>query len=134
MRNVDCLEEQELEVMNFTPTTKTVRNLLSSGCQFAIPRFQREYSWEKKNSEEFLSDLIGNLKMNDRNITDDQYFLGTMLFIGDFAERPAKPIEVIDGQQRLTTITILLSVIAEQFRKINEEKLSRLIFKYIMMK
>lgn len=34
--------------MNFKPDEKNIRSLLKSGCQFVIPRFQREYSWDKK--------------------------------------------------------------------------------------
>lgn len=118
--------------MNFKPDEKNIRSLLKSGCQFAIPRFQREYSWEKKNYQEFFLDMINNLKMSDGMIRDDQYFLGTMLFVGDFTEKPDKPIEVVDGQQRLTTITILFSVLSDRFRSIKEDILSKQLFNYIM--
>lgn len=40
--------------MNFKPDEKNIRSLLKSGCQFVIPRFQREYSWDKKNYQEFF--------------------------------------------------------------------------------
>ena len=118
--------------MNFKPEEKTIRSLLKSGCQFVIPRFQREYSWDRKNYKEFLDDMINNLIISDNNISNDQYFLGTMLFLGNFSEKPDKPIEVIDGQQRLTTITILFSVLSDRFRELNEETLSKQLFNYIM--
>ena len=57
--------------------------------------------------------MMNNLVVIEGNIKDDQYFLGTMLFVGNFTEKPDKPIEVIDGQQRLTTITILFSVLSD---------------------
>lgn len=41
-------------VMNIKPYDKTIRDLLGSKRQFLIPRFQREYSWDKKNYQEFL--------------------------------------------------------------------------------
>lgn len=47
--------------MNFKPDEKNIRSLLKSGCQFVIPRFQREYSWDKKNYQEFFEDMINNL-------------------------------------------------------------------------
>ena len=118
--------------MNFKPDEKNIRSLLKSGCQFVIPRFQREYSWERKNYEEFFFDMMNNLEVLNGKICDDQYFLGTMLFVGNFAEKPDKPIEVIDGQQRLTTITILFSVLSDRFREIKEDTLSRQLFNYIM--
>jgi hypothetical protein len=118
--------------MNFKPDEKNIRSLLKSGCQFEIPRFQREYSWDKKNYQEFFEDMMNNLVVEKGEIRDDQYFLGTMLFIGNFAERPDRPIEVVDGQQRLTTITILFSVLSDRFREIGEDTLSEQMFKYIM--
>lgn len=118
--------------MNFKPDEKNIRSLLKSGCQFVIPRFQREYSWDKKNYQEFFCDMMNNLIVSNGKICDDQYFLGTMLFIGNFAEKPDKPIEVVDGQQRLTTITILFSVLSDRFRKIGEDTLSKQLFNYIM--
>lgn len=105
---------------------------MKSSCQFIIPRFQREYSWDKKNYQEFFEDMINNLVVDEGNIKDDQYFLGTMLFVGNFTEKPDKPIEVIDGQQRLTTITILFSVLSDRFRELGEDTLSKQLFNYIM--
>lgn len=118
--------------MNFKPDEKNIRSLLKSSCQFIIPRFQREYSWDRKNYQEFFQDMMNNLVVVEGNIKDDQYFLGTMLFVGDFAEKPDKPIEVIDGQQRLTTITILFSVLSDRFRELGEDTLSKQLFNYIM--
>ncbi len=120
--------------MKFTPTANTIRNLLKSGCRFSIPSFQREYSWDRKNIEEYLSDITENLAIDieEKSVLDQPYFLGTMLFIGDFKEKPDKPIEVIDGQQRLTTITILLSALSDKFREIGENKLSEIVFDYVL--
>lgn len=118
--------------MNFKPDEKNIRSLLKSSCQFIIPRFQREYSWDKRNYQEFFQDMMDNLIVSKGEIKDDQYFLGTMLFVGNFAEKPDKPIEVIDGQQRLTTITILFSVLSDRFRELGQDTLSKQLFNYIM--
>lgn len=118
--------------VNIKPEDKTIKEILLSGRQFSIPRFQREYSWDKKNYLEFYQDMLNCLQVNNGKISIDQYFLGTMLFIGNYAERSEKEIEVVDGQQRLTTITILFSAISDRFRSIHEETLSTQIFKYIM--
>lgn len=119
--------------MQITPEVKNIRQLLNSKKQFLIPRFQREYSWEKKNYEEFLNDIIKGLKINDiGQLSSEKYFLGTMLFIGSYTDGTTKEIEVVDGQQRLTTITILFSAMAESFKLAGEEKLSKIIFDYIM--
>lgn len=118
--------------MNIKPYDKTVRDLLGSKRQFVIPRFQREYSWDKKNYQEFLEDMLGNLIIKDGRISSSQYFLGTMLFIGNFAEETEQEIQVVDGQQRLTTITILFSAMSDIFLTLGEQTLSRQLFAYIM--
>lgn len=118
--------------MNIKPADKTIKALLKSGRQFMIPRFQRDYSWEKKNCEEFLDDIIKCLKCKDGKLETTSYFLGTMLFIGNFDEKSDKEIQVVDGQQRITTITILFSAISDIFREKGEDNLSKLIFSYIM--
>jgi hypothetical protein len=120
--------------MNIKPIDKTIKELLNSGKQFSIPRFQREYSWDKKNYQEFLDDMISCLELKDEKLEPTSYFLGTMLFIGDYTENSenSKSILVVDGQQRITTITILFSALSDRFKQLNEEKLSTQIFKYIM--
>ena len=118
--------------MDIKPYDKTIRDLLGSKRQFMIPRFQREYSWDKKNYQEFLDDMVGNLIINNGKITSSQYFLGTMLFIGNFTEGTEQEIQVVDGQQRLTTITIMFSALSDRFIELNENTLSRQIFTYIM--
>ena len=118
--------------MSIKPADKTITAKLKSGRQFMIPRFQRDYSWEKKNSEEFLDDIIKCLTCRDGKLEISSYFLGTMLFIGNFDEKSDKEIQVVDGQQRITTITILFSAISDIFREKGEDKLSEIIFSYIM--
>lgn len=118
--------------MDIKPYDKTIRDLLGSKRQFIIPRFQREYSWDKKNYQEFLEDMINNLVLKEGRISSSPYFLGTMLFIGNFTEGTEQEIQVVDGQQRLTTITILFSAISDRFKNLAQETLSRQLFSYIM--
>lgn len=120
--------------MNIKPYDKTIRDLLGSKRQFLIPRFQREYSWDKKNYQEFFKDMMDNLAISNGKIAANQYFLGTMLFIGNFTEGTDQEIQVVDGQQRLTTITILFSALSDRFIELGETTLSRQIFTYIMTK
>ena len=118
--------------MDIKPYDKTIRDILGSKRQFVIPRFQREYSWDKKNYQEFLEDMVGNLVIKEGKISSSQYFLGTMLFIGNFTEGTEQEIHVVDGQQRLTTITILFSALSDRFVGLGQATLSRQLFSYIM--
>ena len=119
--------------MKMTPRESTIGSILNiKNKQYEIPRFQREYSWEKKHYKEFLEDMISNINVKEDELEATQYFMGTMLFVGD-KDRPTKePVYVVDGQQRLTTVTILFSVIANLFKEMGNKVLSNSIFQYIM--
>ncbi|MGL2706450.1 GmrSD restriction endonuclease domain-containing protein [Helicobacter pylori] len=70
--------------------------------QFVIPIYQRVYSWGKEQCEQLWDDVIkigGNDKMNG-------HFIGSILYVLD-GNTPSSPLLIIDGQQRLTTITLL---------------------------
>ncbi|AYJ08351.1 DUF262 domain-containing protein [Helicobacter pylori] len=70
--------------------------------QFVIPIYQRLYSWKKEQCEQLWDDIIkigGNDKMNG-------HFIGSILYAG-VDDTHSSPLLIIDGQQRLTTITLL---------------------------
>lgn len=118
--------------MDISPTAKTIKELLLSGRKFVIPRFQREYCWDKRISKVFLNDILKQIIISKQEIKTQSYFLGTMLFIGDYYDSTDSEIYVVDGQQRLTTITILFSAISNKFMELQDDTLSKEIFKYIM--
>ncbi|WP_120840995.1 DUF262 and DUF1524 domain-containing protein [Helicobacter pylori] len=71
--------------------------------QFVIPIYQRLYSWGKKQCKQLWDDIIkigGNDKMNG-------HFIGSILYVLDGNTHSNNPLLIIDGQQRLTTITLL---------------------------
>ena len=121
--------------MKMTPRESTISSILNiKNRQYEIPRFQREYSWEKKHYKEFLEDMISNINIKEDEIEVTQYFMGTMLFVGDKDKPSKEPVYVVDGQQRLTTVTILFSAIAQIFKKLGNGVLANSIFEYIMTK
>ncbi|GAA7942371.1 hypothetical protein COL447_03680 [Helicobacter pylori] len=70
--------------------------------QFVIPIYQRLYSWKKEQCKQLWDDIIkigGNDKMNG-------HFIGSILYVRD-DNTLSSPLLIIDGQQRLTTITLL---------------------------
>ncbi|WP_120984610.1 DUF262 and DUF1524 domain-containing protein [Helicobacter pylori] len=71
--------------------------------QFVIPIYQRLYSWKKEQCKQLWDDIIkigGNDKMNG-------HFIGSILYVLDGNTHSNNPLLIIDGQQRLTTITLL---------------------------
>ncbi|MDF9467035.1 DUF262 domain-containing HNH endonuclease family protein [Bacillus sp. FSL K6-0273] len=113
--------------MKIKPIDYKIEDLLK-GKTYIIPPFQRDFSWDKVHYEEFLHDMIKSLQVNSKTLQTTEYFLGTMLFI------EGKPKEVIDGQQRLTTITIVLSVISKLLKSEGKDGASNGTYQYIMFK
>ncbi|GAA8490565.1 DUF262 and DUF1524 domain-containing protein [Helicobacter pylori] len=77
--------------------------------QLVIPIYQRLYSWEKKQCEQLWDDIIkigGNDKMNG-------HFIGSILYVLDGITHSDNTLLIIDGQQRLTTITLLLTALKD---------------------
>jgi hypothetical protein len=80
--------------------------LFTAEYDFAIPDYQRPYAWGKDETLQLLDDLQSAL---DRDV-DEPYFLGSVVLV---KERDIAAFEVIDGQQRLTTLTILFAVLRD---------------------
>ncbi|MBC6443297.1 MAG: DUF262 domain-containing protein [Rhodobacteraceae bacterium] len=93
---------------------KAIADVFSDKYAFSIPAYQRPYAWETPHVEDLLADLREAMTSSD-----EFYFLGSIVLV----KQPDKPeADVIDGQQRLTTLAILFSVI----RDLTEEEADRL--------
>lgn len=91
----------------------TVGGLLSGRFAFVLPEFQRDYAWGPAEAEHLLEDIEGARQDAERNGEATPYFLGTMLFAEPTEDEPLRQTQVIDGQQRITTLTILLAVLRD---------------------
>ncbi|MBD2439876.1 DUF262 domain-containing protein [Nostoc sp. FACHB-110] len=92
----------------------SIHKVFSDDFVFTIPLFQRPYAWGKEEAGELLDDLLNALGDSDERIDDiNPYFLGSIVLIkGD------KPdAQIIDGQQRLTTLTILIAALRTYLSK-----------------
>ncbi|MFB2919667.1 DUF262 domain-containing protein [Aerosakkonema funiforme] len=89
--------------------------LLQGGKQFQIPLFQRPYSWNEQNWETLWEDLMSLYRAE----VQGSYFLGPIVTQSGSSEPIGVPkYIVIDGQQRLTTLTILLAALRSYLSKI----------------
>jgi len=87
---------------------RSIGQIFSDEYSFEIPPYQRPYAWEEGQARELLSDLLN--AMDNIQTSGNIYFLGSIVLI----KTPGLPrAQVIDGQQRLTTLTILLSVLRD---------------------
>ena len=87
---------------------KRIADIFSDDYAFTIPPYQRPYAWEIQQANELFDDLLDAMEPNSRS--EGLYFLGSIVLV----KTPAKPeANVVDGQQRLTTLTILFSVLRD---------------------
>lgn len=85
---------------------------LLAGRFFSIPRFQRPYSWDDENIQDLWDDVM--------SAKGEDYFIGSMVVYRDGKQE----FSVVDGQQRLTTITLLLCAIRDAFAALEEQDLA----------
>lgn len=100
--------------MIITPTSLTITQLLgSTNEQYIIPAYQRRYSWKDKQLWELLDDI---------SLIDgaDTHLLGSIVCLTGHHVAGINKLELVDGQQRLTTISILLQCIHDRLSRVGE--------------
>lgn len=109
---------------NFDADELTIRKLFKNYTSFEIPSFQRDYSWSALYYKNFFDDIVNSISQE----TQDNYFIGTMVFSNSTKENKT---DVVDGQQRLTTMTILFSALSARFEDIKQIQLAKALFRYV---
>jgi hypothetical protein len=104
-----------------------IRKIFSDDFNFTIPLYQRPYSWTTEEAGELLDDVLEFIGPDTSVGIDDlsPYFLGSVVLIKSEDEPNA---EVVDGQQRLTTVTILIAALRQS---IEQAKYSDALTKYL---
>jgi len=97
--------------INFDAEDKPLSSIIEGEEKYKIPRYQRPYSW----TIDEVSDLWNDLK------DDETFFMGSFVFNYENYEKD-KFVEVIDGQQRLITITILMAVLRDLYKGLGDER------------
>jgi uncharacterized protein with ParB-like and HNH nuclease domain len=95
---------------------KAISDLFESRRIFNIPKYQRAYAWETKQLQDFISDL-------DNQALDKDYFFGTILLQIGESEGHFKIINIVDGQQRLTTLTIFMRLLLDKLESLGDDVL-----------
>ncbi len=95
---------------NFKTENNTFRKLLGNGLTYRIPRFQRDYSWTDTEWEELWADIVET----DQQGGDAAHYMGYLVLQSD----NEKTFDVIDGQQRLTTLSIIVLAILRNLNKL----------------
>ena len=86
---------------------------IEAGVVYAIPRYQREYTWGKWQWDALFEDLLEN---------DLNYYLGSIICINQSTDTLAlQQLELVDGQQRMTTLSLLLAAIYASYNQLGIE-------------
>lgn len=85
---------------------QNIHQLLSTNEVFVVPDFQRNYSWEQKQVDELYEDIAKTA------IAQDTHFLGSLIILKQPGAGVSR-LEVVDGQQRLTTLFMLIAAIRD---------------------
>ena len=95
---------------------RVLQKIFSEDFWFVIPEYQRPYVWQKDNIEELIEDLYYAFE----NKEDNDYFLGSLV-LKSTNNPNFNEYEVLDGQQRLTTVTILAKAIFDSLPETNKK-------------
>lgn len=106
------MKANEVNFNNFLSQSKT---------QFIIPVYQRNYDWTKQQCKQLLDDILHVGSFDEIK----SHFIGSIVFIHDdvYSTSRIRELTIIDGQQRLTTLTILYIAILNLAKKLNDTML-----------
>lgn len=107
--------------------TKVDRFLGSNETAFAIPVYQRNYDWAKTQCAQLFKDILA-VGADD---TQSGHFIGSIVYVHDDVHAVAalQEFTIIDGQQRLTTLTLIYIAIYRHFLAVGEEREAQRIYK-----
>jgi uncharacterized protein with ParB-like and HNH nuclease domain len=89
-----------MSATNFNTKNDTYRKLMGNGLTYRIPPFQRDYSWTEEEWEDLWSDIVSTLSPDG----ESAHYMGYLVL----QSQDDKVFDVIDGQQRLTTLSLIV--------------------------
>jgi hypothetical protein len=121
-----------MSATNFKTENNTYRKLIGNGLAYRIPRFQRDYSWTDEEWEDLWSDMLGTLQENG----EPAHYMGYLVL----QSQDEKTFDVIDGQQRLTTLSLMVLAVLKNLARLvgegknpvqNEQRLAQIRSTYV---
>lgn len=116
-RKINSLPLNRILVLEMKANDTTIREFLEGTKQFIVPLFQRTYSWSNRNLEKMWTDLV-SVSEDD----EPSHFFGSFVTM-PIASSPStvSKFTIIDGQQRLTTIGVILASIRRKILDLDDE-------------
>lgn len=106
----------------------TMRKMLGGTVKYIIPRYQRKYIWNDKHWQDLWDDLTF---ISQNKNTDIQHFFSTFIFEKSGNVNGIDNFNVIDGQQRLSTVMVILSAICRTYIELGNQTQHSLIVQYL---
>ncbi|MGB3297724.1 MAG: DUF262 domain-containing HNH endonuclease family protein [Phormidesmis sp.] len=89
-----------MATINFNTSNTTFRQLLGNGLTYRVPRFQRDYSWGSDEWDDLWQDIVGLFEDD----SEPAHYLGYLVLQSSDSKR----FDIIDGQQRMTTLSVMI--------------------------
>src|ERR1035437_8760677 len=106
-----------------TANKEQLESFFTGSNQFKIPFFQRAYVWKEENWSELWDDVLEELEQLRSGNNKSEHFIGTIIVkLTDTGNLRESVYELIDGQQRLTTVCILLRALQDASQDVNLKK------------
>ena len=102
-----------MEKLNLTTETRTFSDIMGNGRYYTIPLFQRDYSWGPDEWQELWQDCLDMIQENS------QHFMGYLVL--EDGPESNRQFSIIDGQQRLTTITLIILAAIANLQKLKPD-------------
>jgi Protein of unknown function DUF262/Protein of unknown function (DUF1524) len=99
-----------MSATNFNTKNDTFRKLMGNGLTYRIPRFQRDYSWTEEEWEDLWQDILGTIKPGG----EPAHYMGYLVL----QSKDDKVFDVIDGQQRLTTLSLIVLAVLRNLKRL----------------
>lgn len=99
---------------NFKTENNTFRKLIGNGLTYRIPRFQRDYSWSNDEWEDLWADILSMLTADG----EPSHYMGYLVL----QSTDDKTFDVIDGQQRLTTLSLIVLAVLKNIQRLIDAK------------
>jgi len=109
-----------------------LQTILEGSKQYQIPLYQRPYGWKAKNWQQLWDDIV-ELTDQRQRFPDATHFTGTLVLEAETVSTSVTKFLVVDGQQRLTTLSILLSAIANKWKSENDEGAHKRVYEQFLV-
>jgi len=103
-----------MSASNFKTENNTFRKLIGNGLTYRIPPFQRDYSWTDSEWEDLWTDIVGTVQEGG----EPAHYMGYLVL----QSQDEKAFDVIDGQQRLTTLSLVVLAVLKNLQRLIEDK------------